>query len=275
MKALLWIAGGIVLVYLGIIITYAIFQRSMLYYPQRISLDDAQRQSTEQGGRPWMSPSGQWLGWVAGSEQTHARRALIFHGNAGMALHREYYVRLFAGFEKSGPWKVYIAEYPGYGPRDGSPSQPSLVEAAVAAMDLLMAEEGATPLLVVGESIGSGVASLAVRARPDAVGALMLVTPFDSMKRLAAHHLPYFPVQLLLRDRFDNLEALGAYTGPLAILTAGKDEIIPEFHAAPLLHQHKGPLHVHRQAEAGHNSIAFDGTADDWKTFDQFLKEHL
>ena len=76
------------LVYLLVVLIYAVMQRSMIYYPQQQAIDTAQHQAAEQGGSPWMGPEGEWLGWKVPADALTHRRAVVFHGNAGQALHR-------------------------------------------------------------------------------------------------------------------------------------------------------------------------------------------
>ena len=52
---------------------------------------------------------------------------LVFHGNAGPALHRLYFVAGFQALGKS--WEVFLCEYPGYGSRPGSPSESAIKSA--------------------------------------------------------------------------------------------------------------------------------------------------
>jgi pimeloyl-ACP methyl ester carboxylesterase len=153
------------------------------------------------------------------------------HGNAGQSLDRQYWTDLFLGLEQSGPWEVYILEYPGYGPRDGRPAEQVLRREALQAVDQLLAARR-EPLLLLGESLGSGVASHVVAARPDAVAGLILVTPFSSLLAAARYHLPFLPVSMLMRDRYDNLQQLAAYEGPMVIITGSEDRTVPEHLAA-------------------------------------------
>jgi pimeloyl-ACP methyl ester carboxylesterase len=257
---------------------YALLQRSLIYYPMDVPLAQAESQAADLGATPWLDAQGQWQGWVDPPVQpplaAPAGRALVFHGNAGMALNRRYYAELLAGLNRSGPWDVLIFEYPGYGPRPGAPSEAAFTEAAVQAVDELL-ERDPRPLLIIGESIGSGVASAVVRDRPAAVAALMLITPFDSLVNVARYHMPYLPARLLLRDRYHNLDALGDYAGPLVVITAGRDTIVPPAFADPLIRQHRGPLLDEVQAEADHNTLHFNPERAPWPAVDAFLSENL
>jgi len=278
LKTLLSLALAIAVVYLLVVAFYALMQRSLIYHPATLTETMAHQQARALAGEAWIDSEGRWLGWrVQGGEAgaPGARsRAVVFHGNAGMALNRDYYPELLSGFARSGPWDVFIFEYPGYGPREGEPSEAAFVNAAIQAVDALI-EDNPQRLLIIGESIGSGVASGVVRERPDAVAAVMLITPFDSLVRLARHHMPLLPAGLLLRDRYDNLDALSDYRGPLITITAGRDTIVPPAFAAPLTRQHRGPLLDEIQAEAGHNTLHFNPERAPWPAVDAFLSENL
>ena len=69
---------------------------------------------------------------------------LVLHGNAGSALDRTYLAEAFQG--PAMPWAldVFLLEYPGYGAREGTPSENALVAAATAGI------EAPTPLAAVG-----------------------------------------------------------------------------------------------------------------------------
>lgn len=274
MKLFLTVAATLVGAYLLLVLIYALMQRSLIYYPLVVPLAQAERQAADLGVTPWLDAQGRWQGWVYRPVQpplgAPAGRALVFHGNAGMALNRGYYARLLSGFRRSGPWEVHVFEYPGYGPRPGSPGEQEFTAAALAAVDELIAQR-AEPLLIIGESIGSGVASAVVRERPAAVAAVMLVTPFDSLVKLARYHMPFLPAGLLLQDRYDNLAALSNFTGPLVVITAGQDEIIPATFAEPLLGQHSGPRLQEIQSDAGHNTLHFNPQRSPWPAVDDFL----
>jgi len=274
MKSILSLLAAAGFIYLLVMAFYALTQRNLIYYPSTMPIEQAQSMVQAMGGEPWLSADGQWQGWSMSvgpaSEGVKRRRAVVFHGNAGMALNRDYYADLLSGFEASGPWEVYIFEYPGYGPRPGKPSEAALVDRALEAIDQLMAEDPA-PVLIIGESIGSGMASAIADSRSSAVEALLLITPFDSLVNLARHHMPFLPAGLLLRDRLNNLDALADYDRPLIIVTAGNDQIVPAEFAEPLLEQHQGlMLHV-SQPDAGHNTLQFDPGHSTWSDIDLFL----
>lgn len=274
MKTILTIGAVTGLIYLLFVAFYALMQRSLIYYPTSVPIELVRQMAEGLDGVPWLGSEGHWQGWKVetGATATDEKRsrAIVFHGNAGMALNRSYYADLLSGFEASGPWVVYVFEYPGYGPRQGSPGADAFAVAAVKAVDELLALDP-EPLLIIGESIGSGVASDLAHQRPNAVSALLLITPFDSMVNLARHHMPFLPVGLLLRDRYNNREALLNFDKPLIVVTAGKDTIVPARLAEPLINQHSGPILHKVQPDAGHNSLHFNPEQSPWSAVDEFL----
>jgi fermentation-respiration switch protein FrsA (DUF1100 family) len=171
--------------------------------------------------RAWPAAAGM-RGLIAEPAGPVKGTAIVFHGNAGHAGDRGYYSDMLVPLG----WRVVLAEYPGYGARPGRPSESALVDDAVATVELAR-QRFAGPLLLIGESLGAGVASAAFARRRDAVTGLVLITPWDRLDRLAAHHYPWLPVRLLLRDRYDNVAALRALGKPLTIVVAQHDRIVP------------------------------------------------
>jgi len=267
------LVGTLLFLYLAVVLYYMMMQRSFIYFPQTQSLDTALARVDRTGGAAWRDDHGNWLGWHDGAAGAK-RRVLVMHGNAGQAVDRQYWTALFRGLHKSGPWEVFVLEYPGYGPRTGKPSEQALRDAALQAMDLLQAAQPGRVLLL-GESLGSGVAAHVAAARPDTVAGMLLVTPFSSLGAVAQHHMPFLPVSLLLRDRFDTLKLLANFEGPMVIVTGSDDTIVPEPLALPLQAAHRGPLLHWSQPGAGHNTIDVDPRAAGWREIDTFLAEQL
>jgi len=267
------LVGTVLFVYLAVVLYYLLMQRSFIYFPQTQSLDTALASVDQMGGTAWRDGDGNWLGWRDGAPGAN-RRVLVMHGNAGQAVDRRYWTTLFRGLHESGPWEIFVLEYPGYGPRAGKPSEQALRDAALQAMDLLQTEQPGRVLLL-GESLGSGVAAHVAAARPDALAGMLLVTPFASLGAVAQHHMPFLPVSLLLRDRFDTLDLLTNFEGPMVIVTGSDDTIVPEPLALPLKAAHRGKLLHWSQPGAGHNTIDVNPRAEGWREIDTFLAGQL
>lgn len=123
---------------------------------------------------------------------------------------------------------VLAAEYRGYAGNKGKPSEAGLYEDARAAWRWLR-ERGVAgeDIVLVGNSIGSGVAvHLATEVE---AGAVVLISPFDSLEATASRRLGWLPVRWLLRDRYDNAGKLPQVREPVLILHGEGDSlIVPE-----------------------------------------------
>jgi hypothetical protein len=241
-------AGLLVLAFLG--------QRRMLYFPERHDMEAAIREAGRIGLRPWLA-GGRFLGWRSPHPSGRARlRVVVLHGNAGAAVHRAYFRDAFQAPGLAVPADVYLAEYPGYGPRAGAPSERALVDSALEAVREAR-RDGPGPVVLVGESLGSGVAALAAAEAPAAVDALLLVTPLASVPAVARRHYGAAP-RWLVRDRFSTEEALPAYPGPVGFLVAGRDEVVFPDLGLALFEARRGPKRLWVDPGAGHNTLDFD-----------------
>jgi hypothetical protein len=124
-------------------------------------------------------------------------------------------------------------EYPGYGERPGAPSREAFNAAALQAYRWLLKTYGKEAILVLGESLGSGVASY-LGSVADAPNHIVLVVPFDRLADVAQESIAFLPVRYLLRDRWDNIDALRSFHGKLDVFGATHDNVIPVHHARNL-----------------------------------------
>jgi len=227
-------------------------QRRLLYFPDREDRATAERRARALGLEPW-TDGGKLLGWRAPAPGPARARLVVFHGNAGSALDRGYLAAAFRAALPEVPVEVLLAEYPGYGPVPGAPSEAALVAAARAAV--AAARRGAPgPVLVAGESLGSAVAALAAAADPGAVDGLLLVTPLASVPAVARRHYPMVP-GFALRDRWRADLALPGYGGRVAFLVAGADEIVFADLGRALHDAYPGPKRLWVDEGASHNGV--------------------
>jgi len=213
--ALLSYAAMVLLVYL--------FQDRLLYLPVRASMEEVARGAQAAGLRLWPENEGEYRGLISSNPPSEAQgTVVVFHGNAGSALDRTYYVQ---PLQRLG-FRVILAEYPGYGGRAGKPGEKVLVADGRETVRMALREFGG-PIHVWGESLGCGVAS-AVAADPSTlVAGVILLTPWDSLPRTAQAHYWFLPARWLVRDKYDNVRNLQHFSGRVAVLVAGQDEVIP------------------------------------------------
>jgi alpha-beta hydrolase superfamily lysophospholipase len=260
--------AAFVFVLAGGIFMFATMQRQLIYFPQVEAEESLLRLAGRMDLLDWRDDGGRLIGWHSQPAGGHTRRVVVFHGNAGYALHRDYYVDGFLARDQD--WQVYLFEYPGYGARPGEPSESGIKAAATAAVQLLL-DDSAEPLYLVGESLGSGVASYLAARFPMRIDGMLLVTPFTSLTDVAAHHYRFLPVRALLSERYDSVEALSQYGGPVGFLLAGSDEIVPPSLGKRLYDSYRGPRWLHIEPGAGHNSLSYSPSAQWWRDVSHFL----
>lgn len=222
-------------------------QKTMLYYP------DTSLPSREilDAGRIQFWPSGpdDYRGFAAMVPDGTVRGTiLVFHGNAGTASDRTYYVQALAPLG----YRVLLAEYPGYGARTGEPGETAIVNDAKETLRLAAARYG-KPLYVLGESLGCGVAAQLAKQSPALIDGLILITPWDTLLSIAKEKFPWLPVRLLLTDSYDSMGNLKNFRGKTAVAGAERDEVIPIGHAKTLYESLPGPKKMWTIKSAGHN----------------------
>ncbi len=121
---------------------------------------------------------------------------------------------------------VATFHYRGYAPSTGHPSAQALSDDALAIHDHLKDHMRSdmgwdNPPVVIGLSIGAGPAAHLAAKRP--VQGLILVTPFDSLTKLARARFPWAPVGLLLRHRMEPAADLTGSDARIAMIVAARD----------------------------------------------------
>lgn len=276
-----WLLTGLV-IYVLVVVVVALVQRRMIYFPSLGSEESVLAAGAQAGFQPWRDDSGDLVGFHrpprrpppqpdagpgAGEHAEPFPPVLVLHGNAGFAAHRGYLAQLFP--HRS----VYVLEYPGFGARRGSPGEPSIRAAAESALKDLAVTRAHGPVLLLGESIGSGPASWLAGAYPDLVAGVVLFTPFENLAQVARAQMPILPVRLLLRDRWENGRHLESFPGPVAILVAAEDRLVPARFGRGLYQQYPGVARLWTIPEADHNTIMTELTRETWRDVLRFLEE--
>ena len=265
------VLGVAILVWLGLLVFLALSQRSMIYYPARNDAELLEQDARLKGFKPWTNSAGQTIGYCSLAAPDDARppaAVLITHGNAGYAIHRADYAQVLRDAAPDRALSVYILEYPGYGARPGQPSQHEFLDATDEAVTLI---PGDMPLILLGESIGTGVASATAAAHPERVAGLLLLTPFDSLANVAQHHYPLLPVRWIMRDQYPSQEWLTNYRGPIAIILAENDTIVPAAFGQKLHDSYAGPKKLIVANQADHNDLLHTLPPSAWQEALGFL----
>ncbi len=185
---------------------------------------------------------------------------LYFHGVGEEA---SFSVRSLA--EHTG-WHVLGYNARGLGQSEGRPSEAALFADALNIYDALQRDHHPHRLVIMGHSLGTGVATyLAQHRRADGV---ILISPYDSVASVGKTRFPFLPVDCLLRDRFDMLPHAAAVHLPLLAVVGTRDGIVPPQHSLRLLAAWGGPHTLLTLPGAGHTTIMQPPT---WQAIGEFL----
>ena len=80
-------------------------------------------------------------------------------------------------------------------------------------------------LILYGESLGTGVATHLAQKKNYA--GIILETPFTSIIDAAKTFYPYIPVNLLLKDKFENYKKIKNINSPILVMHGEVDQIVP------------------------------------------------
>jgi uncharacterized protein len=215
-------------------------QRSLLYYPTPESRSEAAQtlEIATDGAvlKVWHIPD------------DGDRAILYFGGNSeDVAWNIESFAAAFPNTA------VYLVNYRGYGGSTGLPTESALLDDAEKVFDWVHARH--PRIGVIGRSLGSGVAVHLATVRD--VSKLALVTPYDSIERVAQRHIAIVPMAWLLKDTFDSFSKASRVRAPVLVLVAERDRVIPRAHSVRLAGAFAlGQVELRDIAGTNHDSIS-------------------
>ena len=234
-----------------------IFQRQLLYLPDRtrpelLGLEKLGVREVTLSTEDGLS----LLSWYLPGRP--GRPIIVYlHGNGG---HIGYRAERLLRLAREG-YGVLMAEYRGYGGNPGTPSEAGFYADGRAALGFLDRERVAPNRLVLyGESLGSGVAvELAAQHQ---IAALILEAPPTSVAEVAQCHFPFVPAARLVTDRFDSLSRIAKVRAPILVLHGERDRVVPVRYGRALLDAAPEPKEGWFAPEAGHEDLARYGGLD-------------
>jgi uncharacterized protein len=254
--------GSVVAVYGVLVGGLHLFQRNLLYFPDRTrpALGDL----ASFGVRQVEVTTADGLSLPSWYLAPRADRPVIayFHGNGGHIGYRAERLRSFA----RGGYGVLMLEYRGYGGSPGTPTEAGFCVDGTAALNFL-ARNGVMPnrLVLYGESLGSGVA-VGLAAEHE-IAALILEAPFTSVAEVAQYHYPFVPASVLVRDRFDSLSKIGGVKAPILVLHGEQDTVVPVRFGRTLFEAAPEPKEFWLSREAGHEDLVRFGAFEAVRSF--------
>ena len=145
---------------------------------------------------------------------------IIFHGRDRNAGYRSYFSRVFG--RKS---RLLIIEYPGFGEnhKDTLNKKNILKHCHEAMLHILSTIKG--PFTIVGESLGSGIASEIASFYK--LPKLILITPYSTLADVAQNKFWFLPTKTLLKENYDSVSNLKNYEGEVLFIISEKDKLVP------------------------------------------------
>ena len=210
MRRMLIFLTTVAVLYLGFCAVLYATQRSFQYFPTPRRLGPTEMAGTFRSGdtllqltvRPHAGPG-----------------AVLYFGGNGEDVSSSVapLVAAFPGRE------IVMLHYRGYGGSAGRPTEADIATDAAGLFDQVHAQH--PDVIVIGRSLGSGVAARLASTRP--VSGLVLVTPYDSLLAIAQRQFWFAPVRWLLVDKYESWRYVPAISAPVLILRAERDELIP------------------------------------------------
>lgn len=189
------------------------------------------------------------------------------NGNAGNMSDR---IQKYLYFYSLG-MSVIGFDYRGYGKSVGNPSEEGIIEDISAVLNFAE-EEGfrKEQIVLYGESIG-GFPILYIASKDNFKG-VVLESTFTSLLDMAKHYYSLFPVRILLRSRFDNIERIKMVKSPVLILHSREDEIVPFSMGVKLFEAANNPK-TFCELIGGHNDGGILISEEAKKQFEFFLEK--
>ena len=253
----------IVLILLILALVY-FFQSKLLFLPTKLQKDFSFKFSLPHEEK-FISYKNEIVHGVMFKTKKPSARIIYFHGNRGSL---QTWGQVGADLSEKLNADVLALDYPGYGKSTGGLplSEKALYESAEVAFDEFIAATDKTlPIIVYGRSLGSAVASHL--AAKKTVQALILETPYTSMKAMASHVFPYLP-SFLLRYDLDNTKNIQGLNIPILILHGTQDAVVP-FNQGSTLAKQKANAEFVAIEGGGHNDLALSPLY--WNDVEKFV----
>jgi fermentation-respiration switch protein FrsA (DUF1100 family) len=186
---------------------------------------------------------------------------LYFHGKEGSLRQRAGRIKAMSATGSG----VLALDYRGFGASTGSPTEAGLYSDGETAYRWLAARVEPKRIVLMGESLGTGIAVWLASRQPAA--ALILQSPYTSVADLAARSYPLFPVRLLMQDQFHSDLLIDKVHMPVLIQHGEKDTIVPIIFGERLYALANQPKRFLVYPSAAHNDLPQFGAYADAAAF--------
>ena len=195
---------------------------------------------------------------------------LWFHGNGGNIGHR--IGELALAHHRTGA-NIFIFDYRGYGESEGAASEQGTYLDSRAVIEYLASRPGVDPdrIVYMGHSLGAAVALELALTRPPL--AMVLVSPFASVRDMANLTLPFPPVGWLVRNHYDSISRIRQLNVPILVLHGDQDETVPMSQGRKLYDAANQPKKFQTLEGAAHNDTYEVAGEQYWWAIESFLAD--
>ena len=250
-----------ILAYLGLLALMYVFQRSLMYFPDRARTPPAAAGLPQAEEVMLTSADGERLiAWLV-PPQASKPIVIYFHGNGGALNLRAGRFRWLT----AGGFGLLGLSYRGYGGSTGKPTESGLLLDGAAAYDFAAARYPPGRIVLWGESLGTGIAIALAAERK--IAALILDAPFTSAADVGAAAYPIVPVRWFIKDAFRSDERIPRVKVPLLVLHGEQDRIVPVRFGERLFNLANEPKKMVRFPSGGHVDLDDHGAPDAVRAF--------
>jgi fermentation-respiration switch protein FrsA (DUF1100 family) len=210
------------IVYLSLLFIIFIFQRNLLYHPKENNYFGDKLKVKIEKVKIKTSDNFELLGWYHEKDLRNFKTIVFFHGNAGTLENRIHKINHFKNMNIN----FLIISWRGFSGNLGKPSEKGLYEDGKSTINWLK-RKGLkdNDIVLYGESLGTGIATHI--AQNQKFAGVILESPFTSMVDAAKNVYPYFPIKLLLKDKYENDKKIKNVNSPILIMHGEADKIVP------------------------------------------------
>ena len=216
---------ALVFFYVLLLIIVFLFQGNLLYHPNTNNYlqNQVEREPAEvEKVTITTKDKIDLIGWFYNRNLEEYKTILFFHGNAGSLENRTYKLNHFKNLNLN----FLIIAWRGFSGNKGKPNEMGLYEDAKSAIKWLKAKGVKEKnIILYGESLGTGVV-VEVAQNKNYAG-VILESPFTSMVNMGKKYYPFFPVNLLLKDKFESYKKINNIFVPVLIMHGKVDKIVP------------------------------------------------
>jgi len=212
----------IFVIYFLVLVFLYFYQRNLLYHPNENNYSGDKISVDIEKVKIQTADNIELLGWYHEKNLKDYKTLVYFHGNAGSLENRIHKLNHFQDMNIN----FLIIAWRGFNGNKGKPSERGLYVDGKSAIDWLK-KKGVDEknLILYGESLGTGVATHLAQNKNYA--GVILETPFTSMVDAAKNFYPYIPINLLLKDKFENFKKVKNINIPILVMHGEIDQIVP------------------------------------------------